>query len=64
VTESPFPRLVDLTGRVALVTGAARGLGRAAVLRLHELGASVVIHTRDQARATTGGGGASSNVDP
>ena len=52
VTESPFPRLVDLTGRVALVTGAARGLGRAAVLRLHELGASVVIHTRDQARAT------------
>ena len=52
VTESPFPRLVDLTGRVALVTGAARGLGRAAVLRLHELGASVVINTRDQARAT------------
>ncbi len=52
VTESPFPRLVDLTGRVALVTGAARGLGRAAVLRLHGLGASVVINTRDQARAT------------
>jgi len=39
VTESPSARLVDLTGRVALVTGVARGLGQAAVLRLHELGA-------------------------
>lgn len=42
MNESPVARLVDLTGRVALVTGAARGLGRAAVLRLHELGAREV----------------------
>ncbi|HWJ14822.1 MAG TPA: SDR family NAD(P)-dependent oxidoreductase [Gemmatimonadaceae bacterium] len=41
----------DFTGRVAIVTGAARGLGRAAAERLHERGASVVVHVRDQARA-------------
>ncbi len=42
---------VDLSGRVALVTGAARGLGRAAVLRLHECGAAVALNIRDAARA-------------
>ena len=41
----------DFAGRVAIVTGAARGLGRAAVERLHERGACVVINARDQARA-------------
>lgn len=41
----------DFSGRVAIVTGAARGLGRAAVQRLHELGANVAINVRDQARA-------------
>jgi len=47
----PESALRDFTGRVAIVTGASRGLGRAAAERLHERGASVVVHVRDQARA-------------
>lgn len=43
--------LTDFTGRVAIVTGAARGLGYAAVTRLHERGATVAINIRDARRA-------------
>ncbi|MEP6834960.1 MAG: 3-oxoacyl-ACP reductase family protein [Gemmatimonas sp.] len=45
------PPTHDFTGRVAIVTGAARGLGRAIAARLHERGASVAINVRDEFRA-------------
>jgi NAD(P)-dependent dehydrogenase (short-subunit alcohol dehydrogenase family) len=41
----------DFAGRVAIVTGAARGLGRAAAERLHERGALVAVNVRDRGRA-------------
>ena len=41
----------DFAGRVAILTGAWRGLGRAAAERLHERGASVAVNVRDAERA-------------
>src|SRR5213595_425298 len=43
----------DFAGRVAIVTGAWRGLGRAAAARLHERGASVAVNVRSRERAET-----------
>src|SRR5438105_12932759 len=43
----------DFAGRVVIVTGAWRGLGRAAAERFHERGAAVAVNVRDRARAET-----------
>ena len=41
----------DFSGRVVIVTGACRGLGRAAAERFHERGAAVAVNVRNRARA-------------
>jgi NAD(P)-dependent dehydrogenase (short-subunit alcohol dehydrogenase family) len=38
--------LLDLTGRVVLVTGASGGIGRVIARRMHEAGAAVAVHYR------------------
>src|SRR5438067_4036015 len=43
----------DFAGRVAVVTGAWRGVGRAVAARLHQRGARVAVNARDRARAGT-----------
>jgi 3-hydroxybutyrate dehydrogenase len=42
---------MTLSGRTAVVTGGASGIGRACALRLAEDGASVVVLDRDEAGA-------------
>jgi NAD(P)-dependent dehydrogenase (short-subunit alcohol dehydrogenase family) len=43
LTDVPIGRMMSLEGRVAVVTGAARGIGLAIVKRLAEAGATVVV---------------------
>ena len=45
--------LFDLSGKVALVTGAARGLGAAMALALADAGADVAVHAGETSPAAT-----------
>ena len=49
---SNAPLNASLIGQVAVVTGAARGIGEAIALRLARMGAAVVLTARDSARLT------------
>lgn len=51
MSDNNFPRF-DLTGQIALVTGAARGLGKAITLALAHAGADIALGLRD---VNTGG---------
>ena len=46
IREEALANLFDLSGRVAVVTGSSRGIGRAIAERLAEHGAEVVISSR------------------
>lgn len=49
--------MIDLTGRVAIVTGSSRGMGRACILRLAQAGADCIVNyvtSRSAAMETAG----------
>lgn len=48
---TPLHELIDLSGRCALVTGAAMGIGLGVARRLHEAGADVVVADLDGVQA-------------
>jgi len=49
--ETTLTQLLDLSGRTAIVTGGAMGIGRAIGERLHEAGANVVVADLDEGAA-------------
>ena len=49
--STPLPELIDLTGRTAIVTGGAMGIGLGIACRLHEAGANVVVADLDSGAA-------------
>ncbi len=51
VAATPLTQLLALTGRVAVVTGGARGIGQACCARLAEAGAAVVVADVDEIAA-------------
>ena len=46
-------QLISLTGRVAVITGAARGIGHAVARRLGQAGASLVLGLREGTSLTS-----------
>jgi NAD(P)-dependent dehydrogenase (short-subunit alcohol dehydrogenase family) len=50
-SSAPLDELLKLSGRVAVVTGGARGIGRACCARLAEAGATVVVADVDEQAA-------------
>ena len=51
LSDVRLDELLDLSGRIAVVTGGARGIGRACCTRLAEAGATVVVADLDDAGA-------------
>src|SRR6266851_3767411 len=45
---------IDLAGRIAVVTGGARGIGLGIATRLHQSGAAVMLWDRDAASVAAG----------
>jgi NAD(P)-dependent dehydrogenase (short-subunit alcohol dehydrogenase family) len=52
--RSPIDRLLDLSGRTAIVTGASGGIGASIAAALAGAGAAVVVHYRSDAAVTDG----------